>query len=79
MNTLSRLQCAATLAALLPASASATVRVTSVVQVDGGCVYGPTGNSNIQNFDVEKGKTYQITFSGVPDCANGGTDATIGF
>ncbi len=74
-----RILAVAALAALLPATVLAAARVTSVVPVDGGCVTGPTGNSNIQNWDIEKGKTYQITFSGVTDCANGGTDAGIGF
>lgn len=52
-------------------------RVTSVVPVDGGCVSGPTGN-NVQAYDVQQGKTYTITLQNVTDCANGGTDATIG-
>ena len=77
--TRTRLLLAASLAALLPASAFAAARVTSVASTDGGCVFGPTGNSNIQNWDLEKGKTYQITFTGVTDCANGGTDPLIGF
>ena len=74
-----RLILAATLAALLPTSAFATARVTSVVPVGAGCVYGPTGNSNIQSWDIQKGQVYQITFTGVTDCANGGTDSGIGF
>lgn len=74
-----RLILAATLAALLPASALAAARVTSVVPVGSGCVTGPSGNSNIKNWDIEKGQQYQITFTGVTDCANGGTDAVINF
>ena len=70
---------AVALAALLPATAFATARVTSVVPVDGGCAFGPSGTSNIQSWDIQKGKTYKITFTGVTDCANGGTDASIGF
>ena len=74
-----RLLLAVALAALLPASAFATARVTNVSAVDGGCVTGPTGNTQVQNWDLELGKTYQITFTGVTNCANGGTDPVITF
>ncbi len=75
-----RLLLAAAIAALLPASAMAAARVTSVVPVDGGCVVGPSGNTNIQTWDIERaGKQYMITFSGVTDCGHGGTDPVIGF
>lgn len=38
---------------------------------------GPTG-SGVQNWDVEKGRTYELTISHVAECAHGGTDATLG-
>ena len=65
--------------ALLAATAGmarANARLISVVPSDGGCVSGPTGPT-VQAWDVEPGKTYQITISNVTECGNGGTDATI--
>jgi hypothetical protein len=67
----------AALAALtLPSLALANARLISVVPTDGGCVSGPTGNST-QFWDVEPGKTYELTINNVTECGNGGTDATI--
>lgn len=56
--------------------AFANARVTSIVPVDGGCIAGPSGNTS-QKWDVEPGKTYTVTLTGVTECGNGGTDATI--
>ena len=64
-------------AILTPSSARAEARLISVVALDGGCVSGPTGPS-VQHWDVESGKTYEITLSHVVECASGGTDATLG-
>ena len=60
-----------------PSSARAEARLISVVPVDGGCVSGPTGQG-VQHWDVESGKTYEITISHVVECAHGGTDPTLG-
>lgn len=56
--------------------AHANARLISVIPTDGGCVSGPTGPA-VQAWDVEPGKTYQITISNVTECGNGGTDPTI--
>ncbi len=56
---------------------SAGGRLDAVTPVDGGCVAGPTGNSNVESWDIEPGKTYTLTFAGITDCANGGTAATV--
>src|SRR5438034_433184 len=69
--TLAALACLA-----LPALAQANARLISVVPTDGGCVAGPSGPA-VQAWDVEPGKTYEITISNVTECANGGTDATL--
>jgi hypothetical protein len=67
----------AALAALtIPSLALANARLISVVPTDGGCVSGPTGNT-VQFWDVEPGKTYELTISNVTECANGGTDPTL--
>ena len=67
----------AALAALtLPSLALANARLISVVPTDGGCVSGPTGSS-VQFWDVEPGRTYELTISNVTECANGGTGPTI--
>ena len=67
----------AALAALtLPSLALANARLISVVPTDGGCVSGPTGLTT-QFWDVEPGKTYELTISNVTECANGGTDPTL--
>jgi hypothetical protein len=60
----------------LPSLALANARLISVVPTDGGCVSGPTGNG-VQRWDVEPGKTYEVTISNVTECGNGGTDPTI--
>lgn len=67
---------AAVLSLALPAVAGAFATVASVVPLDGGCVASPTGPTT-QLWDVEPGKTYRITLTGVTECGNGGTDATI--
>jgi hypothetical protein len=59
-----------------PSLALANARLISVTPLDGGCVSGPTGPT-VQAWDVEPGKTYQMTISNVTECANGGTDATL--
>jgi hypothetical protein len=41
------------------------------------CVQEPDGDTD-QFWDVEAGKTYECTIIDVDDCANGGTDPTIG-
>ena len=60
-----------------PSLAMANARLISVVALDGGCVSGPTGNTT-QFWDVQPGKTYQLTIQGVTECGNSGTDPTIG-
>ena len=72
-----RLFVLATLAALtIPSLAQANARLISVVPTNGGCVSGPTGGS-VQFWDVEPGRTYELTINHVTECANGGTGATI--
>ena len=67
----------AALAALtLPSLAQANARLINVVPTDGGCVSGPTGPT-VQFWDVQPGKTYQLTISNVAECAHGGTDPTL--
>jgi hypothetical protein len=67
----------AALAALtIPSLVQANARLISVVPTDGGCVSGPTGSS-VQFWDVEPGRTYELTISNVTECANGGTGPTI--
>ena len=67
--------------AAVPATALATrlgvARLINVVAVDGGCLSGPTGPS-VQAWDVQPGKTYTVTIDNVTECANGGTDPTLG-
>ncbi len=58
------------------ARAHASARLVSVTPVDGGCVAGPEGVS-VQFWNLQPGKTYELTLTHVTDCANGGTDATI--
>ena len=57
--------------------AHANARLTSVVALDGGCVSGPTGPTT-QFWDVQPGKTYQLTITNVTECGSSGTAATIG-
>jgi len=72
-----RLIVLAALAALtIPALAQANARLISVVPTNGGCVSGPTGSS-VQFWDVEPGRTYELTISNVTECGNGGTAPTI--
>jgi hypothetical protein len=67
--------------AAVPATALATrlgvARLVNVVAVDGGCLSGPTGPA-VQSWDVEAGKTYTVTIGDATECANGGTDPTLG-
>jgi len=60
----------------IPSLAQANARLINVVPTDGGCVSGPTGAS-VQFWDVEPGRTYELTISNVTECANGGTDPTL--
>lgn len=57
--------------------AQANARLVSVTPVSGGCVAGPSGPS-VQFWEVEPGKTYDVTITGVTECGNGGTAPTIG-
>ena len=58
------------------ANSLAMGRVISVVPTDGGCVDGPNGGS-VQFWEVQPGKSYEITIDHITDCANDGTDQTI--
>jgi cysteine-rich repeat protein len=62
-------------------SATCTIEhavVTSVLgETTADCVAGPTSNQQVQTWDVAQGHTYRVELSGVSDCGNGGTDATI--
>ena len=60
----------------VPSIAHADAMLTNVVATNGGCVSGPTGNST-QFWDVQPGKTYQLTITNVAECGNGGTASTI--
>ena len=64
-------------ATIAQANSLANGRVISVVPTDGGCVQGPNGGS-VQFWEVQPGKSYEITIDHITDCANDGTDATIG-
>src|SRR5262245_44594721 len=59
-----------------PSLTHAAARLTNVVALDGGCVSGPAGNT-VQFWDVQPGKTYQLTITNATECGNGGTAATI--
>jgi len=59
-----------------PSLARADARLISVLATDQGCVSGPTG-PGVQHWDVEQGKTYELTIDQVLDCANNGTDPTL--
>ena len=67
--------------AAVPATALAThlgvARLVNVAAVDGGCLSGPTGPA-VQSWDVQPGKTYTVTLGDATECANGGTDPTLG-
>ena len=52
-------------------------KLVSVVPVGDGCAQAPDGPAN-QFWEVQPGKTYELTIEEATDCANGGTDATIG-
>jgi hypothetical protein len=53
-------------------------RVSSVVPVDGGCVFQDSLPTNaVESWDVEEARTYAITLTNVTDCANGGTDPIL--
>jgi hypothetical protein len=54
-------------------------RVSSVVPTNGGCVFQDSlPLTSVENWDVQEGFSYAVTLTQVTDCANGGTDATIG-
>jgi len=59
-----------------PTLARSDARLINVTALDGGCVAGPTGNG-VQHWDVQPGKTYELTISQVTECAHDGTDATL--
>lgn len=71
------LSCAAVGLLSLSSLAQANARLVSVTALDGGCVSGPRGNA-VQVWDVQPGRTYSLTISDVTECADGGTDATLG-
>lgn len=81
MSKASPLGAALLAAVLLPAAAFAIdfggARLAGVVPVDGGCVYGPSG-PGVQSWDVEPGRAYTLTITGVTECAAGGTAPTLG-
>jgi hypothetical protein len=56
--------------------ARANAQLVNVVPLDGGCISGPTGPT-VQFWDVQPGKTYQLTIQGVVECGNNGTAPTI--
>ena len=58
-------------------SAQASARLVSVTSLDGSCVAGPNGGS-VQFWEVEPGKSYELTLTQVTDCGDGGTELTIG-
>ncbi len=62
-----------------PTNGDGSAYISNVVATSptpSACVQS-TINGNNQFWDVAQGNTYLITLSGVTDCANGGTDATI--
>jgi hypothetical protein len=59
-----------------PSLVRADARLISVVPTDGGCVVGPTG-PGVQHWDVEPGKTFELTIDHVVECASNGTDPTL--
>lgn len=77
MKLRAALTCAVMALLSLPALALANARLISVVALDGGCVSGPRGNA-VQAWDVQPGRTYELTLGGVTECANGGADPTLG-
>jgi hypothetical protein len=52
-----------------PSLVRADARLISVVPTDGGCVVGPTG-PGVQHWDVEPGKTFELTIDHVVECAS---------
>ena len=59
------------------ADATGNATISNVTAVNGECVQSTiTGQG--QKWDVQAGGTYDVTLSGVTDCANGGMDDTIG-
>ena len=59
-----------------PSLVRAEARLITVVPMDGGCISGPTG-PGVQHWDVEPGKTYELTITGVSECAGGGNDPAL--
>lgn len=56
--------------------AHANARLINVVTAGNGCVAGPSG-PKVQFWDVQPGKTYQLTISNVTECGNNGTAPTL--
>ena len=61
----------------LATRAHAGARLINVTPTDGACVAGPIGGS-VQFWEVEPGRSYELTLSNVLDCAASGTPPTIG-
>src|SRR5262249_26916258 len=54
-------------------------RLSSVVAQGGGCVFDDkVPSSAVESWDIQPGQAYTVTLTNVTDCANGGTDPTIG-
>src|SRR5215471_7414004 len=51
--------------------------ISNVAAVNGECVQSNTNGGGIQFWDIQAGGTYDVTLSGVTDCANQGNDSTI--
>lgn len=51
-------------------------RVTSVTAQDGGCVTGPLGPA-VQSWNVEQGKTYQVTLTNVTECSGSSIEVLV--
>jgi hypothetical protein len=63
------------------ADATGNATISNVTAVNGECVQSTinsTPQGDVQFWDVQAGGTYEVTLSGVTDCADQGTDDTIG-
>ncbi len=65
---------------LAPSLAHSAGWISSITPLNSGCVSGPnpTNNNNVRAWDMQPGKTYKVTLKDVTNCANGGTNASIG-
>jgi hypothetical protein len=63
--------------AALPANLD-NATVSNVTGVNGACVKSTTNGGGIQFWDIQAGGTYDVTLSGVTDCASQGQETTIG-